>query len=69
MKTFSFSLDERYGDLLVQMSEHSGLSKSDHVRLALGVWSRAYELTQSGACVTGFEIHTTSGSVWVARGF
>jgi hypothetical protein len=64
-----FNLPNDHKETLMKLSEKTGLTLSEHLRRMVVSYQPIMEKALSGAMVVGVEVHTTSGSVWIGRGY
>ena len=69
MTSFLFSLPEDHKELLQSVSRETGLSMAEHLRRAVSSHAVLFGHSLSGAVVLGIKAVTSSGEVWIGRGF
>ena len=55
--------------MLRSLASKTGLSASEHIRRLIDIASPAHSQVLSGAQVLGVQVCTTSGNVWIGRGY
>lgn len=69
MRKHLVNLDDRQWDYLRTTAESFGISASSMLRRLLDSYAPIANAVSSGAVVVGLYAQTTSGKVWVGKGF
>jgi predicted transcriptional regulator len=69
MQRFDLYLEDRHLKTLRTLAHQTGLSVAEHVRRAVDAHEAVHGERLSGAVVLGVVARTTSGDVWIGKGY
>ena len=69
MYRFNFYLSDDQLSYLRELSDHTRLSVADHLRRMVDAYACLHGMSMSGAVVFGVQGHTSSGAVWIGKGY